>query len=320
MLDDFSVVAPYLNDSVMHVKSNSTMRLFSPAKVNLLLAVTGKRADGFHDLISLVTPVSFGDHLEVIRLDETGPVELTCDDPNVPMGDGNLIVRAATAFMKAVESDRGFKIHLKKRIPMEAGLGGGSSNAATTLLALNEHCGNPLDFDGLSQLAADLGSDCPLFLHRAPVIMRGQGEQIETLSNELVAELEGKILTLFKPGIGISTAWAYKALASDGRCYSDSERVEALLSSWKTGELPLDSLRFNTLESPVFDKYVAFPTLFEQIRSELGLRPLMSGSGSSCFVLVSDLSAVDRLQTIVKEAFGDSAFFEIEICKIGTIL
>lgn len=318
MRDDFSVVALGLDDSVMHVKANSTIRLFSPAKVNLFLAVVGKRDDGFHDLISLVAPISFGDILELSCRGEPGPIELSCTDSKVPLGPENLVVKAADGFRRATGLNGAISIHLEKRIPMEAGLGGGSSNAANTLLALNELNNKPLSPDELTELAARLGSDCPLFLHRSPLVMRGRGERIERLSPTLVESLEGRTLAVFKPSIGISTGWAYGALAKRSERYAQAEGVEKQLLAWKSGGLPLDQLLFNTMEIPVFEKFVAFPALFRQIRSELGLRPLMSGSGSSCFVLLPDSSGISRLQAIVREAFGESALFEV--CKIVTDL
>ena len=158
-------MALQLVDNVMHVKANSTMRLFSPAKVNLHLAVTGKRDDGFHELISLVSPISFGDYLTVTRLNPPAGIEFSCSDESVPTGEANLVVQAARAFLDSVDSSDGLKIHLEKLIPMEAGLGGGSSNAATTLLILNELFGEPKDVGGLSQLAENLGSVESLVTH-----------------------------------------------------------------------------------------------------------------------------------------------------------
>lgn len=299
----------------MRVKTNSTMRLFSPAKVNLLLAVTGKRDDGFHDLVSLVTPLDVGDFLEVAVSGEAGSVQFTCSESSVPLGAENLVVQAVEAFRRVTGCNWGLTIHLEKHIPMEAGLGGGSSNAATTLLALNELTEKPLDMEALSELAATLGSDCPLFLHRTPLIMRGRGEQIEPLSAEASESLKGQAIAVFKPSIGISTPWAYGVLAEHPSYYADSVAVEKRLESWKKCELPLEKLLYNSFERPVFEKFVAFPTLFDRIRSELGLRPLMSGSGASCFCLLPDLAMQESLEVLVKDAFSDSVFFKV--CRLG---
>lgn len=304
-----------LVDNVMHVKANSTMRLFSPAKVNLHLAVTGKRDDGFHELISLVSPISFGDYLTVTRLDTPAGIEFSCTEESVPTGEANLVVQAARAFLDSVDSSVGLKIHLEKYIPMEAGLGGGSSNAATTLLMLNELFGGPKDVGGLSQLAENLGSDCSLFLHQAPVLMRGRGERIEQLPREVILELAGRSIAVFKPGVGISTAWAYDQLKSHHGLYANAVEVEEKISHWREGRIDLEDLLFNTFEKAVFEKYVLFPALFDQINAELNLRCLMSGSGSSCVVLLTDVSQGEKLKMIVNEALGEDAFFEF--CRLG---
>ncbi|MET0263309.1 MAG: 4-(cytidine 5'-diphospho)-2-C-methyl-D-erythritol kinase, partial [Rariglobus sp.] len=152
--------------------------LSSPAKLNLFLAITGRRTDGFHDLVSVVTPVEFGDTLTVERRD-TG-FTLTCDEPTLEIDESNLVLRAARAFATATNGTGGAHFFLAKRIPMGAGLGGGSSNATMALRALNELSGGALDEAGLARVAAQLGSDCALFLKSEPVVMRGRGEEVQT--------------------------------------------------------------------------------------------------------------------------------------------
>src|SRR5881394_2235190 len=129
----------------------------SPCKVNLLLNILGKRADGFHELETVMHPVNVFDELSFARV--TRGFHLTCSDPSLPTGAENLVHRAAMLFFQKTEIRDGVRIHLEKKIPLAAGLGGGSGNAATTLLGLNELFGHPLDAATLQQLAADLGSD-----------------------------------------------------------------------------------------------------------------------------------------------------------------
>ena len=145
-----------------------------PAKLNLLLAVTGRRADGFHELVSLVAPVELGDTLTVEPALE---FSLTCDAPTLPVDDTNLVLKAAQAFRVATSWRGGARFALTKRIPSGAGLGGGSSDAATALLALNRLAGEPLAPAALAQVAAEVGSDCALFLPGGPVVMRGRGDR-----------------------------------------------------------------------------------------------------------------------------------------------
>jgi 4-diphosphocytidyl-2-C-methyl-D-erythritol kinase len=141
----------------------STVTFESPAKVNLFLAITGRRADGFHTLVSVVAPLRWGDTLSV---EPAEGFSLVCSDPAVPLDATNLILKAAHGFQKMTGLPHGAKFVLEKRIPIGAGLGGGSSNAATALQVLNQLTGGSLSLKQLSELAAEVGSDCPLFIHK----------------------------------------------------------------------------------------------------------------------------------------------------------
>src|ERR1017187_779716 len=181
----------------------------SPGKVNLLLNILGKRPDGFHELETVMHPVNFFD---VIRFERGGGgIQLACDEPALPVDAQNLVYRAAEAFLKLHDPRAGVRIHLQKKIPLAAGLGGGSGNAATTLLALNELYDQPLAAKILCEIAATLGSDIPFFLQNKPALATGRGEKIQPLEN--FPALCGKAFLLIHPGFGISTAWAYQNLA-----------------------------------------------------------------------------------------------------------
>src|SRR5579883_191754 len=180
----------------------------SPCKVNLLLNILGKRSDGFHELETLMHPVRLFDELTFKT--SGGGIELTCSEPGLPVDNQNLVYRAAKAFLETSGLGRGVRIHLEKHIPLAAGLGGGSGNAATTLLALNELFGMPLAGETLFRLACTLGSDVPFFLQGNPALASGRGERIESLGP--FAALKGAAFLLVHPGFGISTAWAYQQL------------------------------------------------------------------------------------------------------------
>ncbi len=289
--------------------------MFCPAKVNLLLAVTGQRTDGFHELISLVAPVSFGDDLLVSVLAQPRTLELVCDDDRVPLDQTNMVMRAAREFLKISGHEEGLRFELTKRIPVEAGLGGGSSDAAGALLLLNALFDDPLSMDTLDEIARQLGSDCPLFLRREPVIVRGRGEAIEVLGGSQKGDLEGRWVALFKPMFGINTAWAYHQLATTKpSAYADPGEVEDRLTAWKAGRLELEALLCNNFEIPVFEKFIALPALLGQIQEELHLPCAMSGSGSSCFALMSDFSKGAALTKLVKQAWGEDAF--LQFCQL----
>src|SRR5438105_1630674 len=156
-----------------------TLEKQSPCKVNLLLNILGKRPDGFHELETVMHPVDVFDRLTFARGSQG--VQLTCSEPSLPTDSRNLVHRAATSFLQAAKINDGVRLHLEKRIPLAAGLGGGSGNAATTLLGLNELFGGPLGPEQLQILAASLGSDIPFFLQGKPALATGRGENIQPL-------------------------------------------------------------------------------------------------------------------------------------------
>ena len=283
--------------------------LACPAKLNLLLAVVGRRVDGFHELVSVAAPVEFGDTLTVEPADG---FSLTCDDPAVPVDGTNLVLKAAEAFRAATGWKGGARFSLAKRIPMGAGLGGGSSDAAAALSALNGLAGGLLAPAALAQVAAAVGSDCPLFLPGGPVAMRGRGERVEKLREPAAGRLRGRRVLIFKPGFAVATPWAYVQLAARSRRGyrpgAEAEaRVAAYLHAVGSGAAG-DELLFNDLERDVFAKFVALPVLLEQLRRQFRLAPRLSGSGSACFALLPDGAPVAEITAVVRAAWGGSAF------------
>lgn len=288
----------------------NSLTLFAPAKINLFLAVTGRRPDGFHDLVSVVAPLTWGDELTLEISAGEGMYSLQCDDPAVPVDDTNLVLRAARLYAEATGYKRSIHFRLTKRIPMGAGLGGGSSDGTTTLLGLNQLHGSALGPEDLSKLAAQLGSDCVLFLHRAPCVMRGRGEKIEVLPLGAAARIRGRRVLVFKPSFGIPTAWAYRQMAADGpKNYLSSTSAEARLASWPTPpERPLEDLIANNMEGVAFAKYVALPTLLEQLRNRFEVTAGMSGSGSACYLLLSENTLLEPIASSIRAAWGESVF------------
>lgn len=284
----------------------STVTVFSPAKINLSLAITGRRADGFHELISLVAPLTFGDELQAEFADAEATT-LVCDVPGVPLDGTNLVLRAAEAFAVATGWRRAVRFTLRKRIPVGAGLGGGSSNAVAALRALETLSGHSLSAEEGLELAAGLGSDCPLFLHGAPLVMRGRGERITPLTEEEAAGLRGRRVLVFKPGFGVATAEAFKALAARPEWYANAAESEAELEAWLNGA---GALPGNTLERPVFAKWPALPVMLAWLRERHGLKAQMSGSGSACFAwLPKDADTTGAVATIC-EGWGNEAFVQ----------
>jgi len=211
-----------------------TMEKQSPCKVNLLLNILGKRADGFHALESVMHPVPFYDRLAFER--KGSGIELTCSDPTLPTDRRNLVYRAAESFLGAAKRNEGLRIHLEKKIPLAAGLGGGSANAAVTLLGLNEIFDWALAPEVLSSIAATLGSDVPFFLQERPAIATGRGELIQPVP--FFAAMRGAAFLLVHPGFGISTAWAYGQLARfPAALNGKAGRARALLAALENDDL-----------------------------------------------------------------------------------
>ncbi len=274
----------------------------SPCKVNLLLNILGKRPDGFHELETVMQPVNLCDELTFER--RAAGIELSCSEPSLPVDSSNLVHRAAAKFLERAGIRDGVRMHLEKRIPMAAGLGGGSGNAATTLLALNELFGAPLSMDALHELAAALGSDIPFFLQDRPALATGRGENVRPLSR--FAALAGRAFLLVHPGFGIATAWAYKELARfPAALNGERGRAEKLIALLDAGDLRQGAREFyNSLEAPALEKYPWLAVLQEFLRDNGALAALMSGSGSTTFAIASDTCAAQELEERVKERFG----------------
>lgn len=272
-----------------------------------MLSVHGQRGDGFHALTSLVVALAFGDTLRV-SLNEGVGDQLRCTDPEVPTGEANLILKAAAAFRSRTGSHDGFDFELKKRIPMGAGLGGGSSNAAVALSAMNELTGAPLKRGDLLALAAALGSDCSFFIDMVPARMAGRGEILDPLPQELAAQLSGQKILLFCPHFRVNTAWAYRRLIeASPSAYESEEAARARLDAFSASGRTTGVL-YNTFEASVGTKYLAIPCLLEQLRAE-GFSCLMSGSGSSCFALAGNEAEAEAIRIICRSAWGSGTFF-----------
>lgn len=283
-----------------------TLEKESRCKVNLLLNILGKRSDGFHELETLMHPVRVCDRLVFARGGKG--IELVCSHPELPADSRNLVYRAAEAFLEATGIKEGVRVRLEKAIPLAAGLGGGSGNAATTLLGLNELFAMPLSVEGLTRLAAGLGSDVPFFLQPKPALGTGRGEKIEPL--DFFPTLAGTALVLAHPGFGVSTPWAYQNLARFPAALNGQPgRARQLIDVLQHGSAQAAARDFyNSLEAPVLEKY---PLLFlyqEFFREHGALGTLMSGSGSTTFAIASDLSAAETMIERFRAKFGPSAW------------
>ena len=276
------------------------------AKLNLSLAITGRRADGFHELISLVAPIALADTL---TLDVGRPLGLTCDDASLSVDGSNLVLKAAAAYVKRRPSAPTGHFHLTKKVPHGAGLGGGSSDAAAALRLLDQASGDPIGLEVLETLAAEVGSDCPFFVRGQAAVMRGRGERLEVLPLAARAALAGRKVVLVKPPFGVPTPEAYALLAKAGK-YRPAAQAEAELAAWIAQPAADPSVLGNDLAAPVFAKYLALPVGLESFRRATGVNWQMTGSGSACFAFVSDGFDHARLRADVRRAWGPGAWVE----------
>ena len=276
------------------------------AKLNLSLAITGRRDDGFHELVSLVAPIALADSL---TLDVGRPLGLTCDDASLPVDGSNLVLKAAAVYVKRRPSAPTGHFHLTKKVPHGAGLGGGSSDAAAALRLLDQASGDPLGLEVLETLAAEVGSDCPFFVRGQAAVMRGRGERLEILPLAARAALAGRKVVLVKPPFGVPTPEAYALLAKAGK-YRPAAQAEAELAAWIAQPAADPSALGNDLAAPVFAKYLALPVGLESFRRATGVNWQMTGSGSACFAFVSDGFDHARLRADVRRAWGPGAWVE----------
>ncbi len=281
----------------------TNLELNSPCKINLLLNILGRRADGFHDLETLMYPVPLYDRL-VFSQAGTG-VSLSCSHPQLPTDSRNLVYRAAEMFLARTTIVEGVKIHLQKEIPHAAGLGGGSGNAATTLLGLNQLFDFPLTPAILHELAESLGSDIPFFLQEKPALATGRGEHISPL--EFFPALNGYFILLIHPGFGISTPWAYQQLASFPQTLNGTPgRAAKLVSLLETNDWThAEGEFFNSLEAPALEKYPILELIQVFLRQNGATVALMSGSGSATFGLIPDEKAGVELREKFFQRFGE---------------
>jgi 4-diphosphocytidyl-2-C-methyl-D-erythritol kinase len=250
------------------------MIVFPNAKINLGLRILRKRPDGFHDLESAFLPVGLRDMLEIVPVSGDNPDKshrLTLTGIPLEAKHDNLCVRALQ-LLKEKHGIPDVNLHLHKRIPTGAGLGGGSSDAAFTLRALNEMFGIGLDLPVLMEYASMIGSDCPFFIINKPSLATGRGEQLEPLP----IDLSGFTLVLVQPGITIDTTLAYKMINPGERDQPVKEVLGLAPEEWK-GRL------VNHFEVPVFEKYPEIDGLKQALYAAGAIYASMTGSGSAVF-------------------------------------
>jgi 4-diphosphocytidyl-2-C-methyl-D-erythritol kinase len=255
------------------------LHLKTPAKINLFLRVTGRRPDGYHELHSLLCPLALFDTLTLTPGGRG--IRVICDHPDVPRDDANLAAQSARLFLKAAFKDgtaplSGLTIQINKRIPVGAGLGGGSSDAAAMLTALNTQCGNPLSMPALMALGRHIGADVPFFIRGRPAVATGIGDKLEPFDH-----LTPWTALVIYPGEVVSTAWVYKNLNLG--LTKDEKKLSK--SHFDGRFFKVDDHLVNDLETVTVKSFPVIKQIKRLLLAHGAVGAMMSGSGSAVFGL-----------------------------------
>lgn len=284
------------------------MELRAPAKINLFLKVIRRRADGYHELTSLMCCVGLYDHIQLhFDVESTG---ISCSDPLVPDDETNLALLAALHYHLVLQSELGRDpdpvfIHLTKNIAVGAGLGGGSSDAAAVLKGLNEHYGHPLTKAVLLSMALELGADVPFFIDAVPAMAQGIGEKLTPYTG-----LVPMAVVLIYPGFGLSTGQVYRNL---NLRLTKCEKIIRKFPFNNGDFIVPDHLR-NDLESAVLPQHPVIADLKSQLMARGAKGALMSGSGSTVFGLFADMADAQRAAKVFRQVKAYQVFVTEMIC------
>jgi 4-diphosphocytidyl-2-C-methyl-D-erythritol kinase len=258
---------PSLGDHV------NTLTLFAPAKINYLLDVIGKRPDGYHELRMIMQRVNLCDKIS-LSLTDTPGITVTCTSKNTPDGPKNIAWKAARALLDFAQSDSGVTIGIEKKIPVAAGLGGGSSDAATVLLGLNELINLGLTDTQLMEIGCSLGADVPFFIFKETALAEGIGEKLTPLS-----KMPNCFILLINPGVRVSTAWVYRSLQ-----LTRKDSLHKLPEFFESVD-QIVSIMSNDLESVTIPAFPIIATIKTRLIELGAVGSMMSGSGPTVFAV-----------------------------------
>jgi 4-diphosphocytidyl-2-C-methyl-D-erythritol kinase len=261
----------------------NTLVIPSPAKINLFLKVVGRRPDGYHEIVSLLSRIGLFDTV-VLDFDQPS-TSVDCSHPRVPGDRSNLAYRAASVFFEALSIHDGVAIFIEKVIPVAAGLGGGSSNAAAVLMGLNEHYGLPFGDGELRGIGLKVGADVPFFLFRHVAVARGIGDDLQ-----MYADLPPLSVVLVCPGFEVPTAWVYKNLSLGLTNHEKRLKIIDVNEDFSRLKHGL----FNDLEQVTIGKFPEIKSIKKALLDFGAEAALMSGSGPSVFGLFKDAQQAAR--------------------------
>jgi len=295
---------------------NSRISLKAAAKINLYLEITANRPDGHHDLVMILQSIDLCDRVDIRKID-IDVIQVLCNNPEVPYDRTNLAYKAAALLQETFPSVGGMEIAIDKRIPMGAGLAGGSANAAAVLVGIDRLWDLGLTESQLCDFAAQLGSDIPFCVSGGTTLATGRGEILSPLP-----DLTDLVLVICKPRqIAIATAWAYQTFRAQGLLATShvrdenlsSQMVAAIASGGESAPTKIGRLLYNDLERVVLPEFPVIVELKNKLLDQECLGAMMSGSGSTVFAIAADL---DRAQQIAEAVRTD----DIDVWVVKSLL
>jgi len=280
----------------------------SPCKFNLFLDVIDRRADGFHEVVTIIEPLSLSDRLHL--RETSGKMEVYTDHPGIPDGPDNIVYQAAQLIREEAGVKRGVVIRIEKRVPAAAGLGGGSANAARTLLRLNELWELNLSRQTMVRLSAKLGSDVPFFLNPTTSLCRGRGEESTPLP-----PTPNFWSVLINPGFPISTRWAYEQLEVSGP-RPPHQNLEIIIDALKRSDLStLGNSLYNIFQEVLEPRIPRLHEILDFFRNNNTLGTILSGSGSTVVGIVPTEPEAQSLAQLSQSTFPGEYFIQITTNK-----
>ncbi len=270
-----------------------SLKLNSPGKLNLRLDVLGKRSDGYHDLLMIMERVTLSDEIE-INIVEKG-ITITCDNQSVPQGEKNIVYKAVKEILAYSSRNVGIEINIKKKIPIAAGMGGGSSNAAAVLKGLNQLLKLKLLREKLMMIGAKIGADVPFFLFEAPAIASGVGDQLKKIK-----KIPKMAFVLVNPGIPVSTEWVYKNLGMSIGSSAQNNSKKTDVPDKYTTKQSVASMMNNDLERVTMKEFPVIAEIKKLLVGHGAIASQMTGSGPTVFGIFPDRALADKALSKIK--------------------
>ena len=293
---------------------NNTFTIKAYAKINISLDICGIRDDGYHEVKMVMSQIGLYDELS-FTVNDSGIVKLTCDDPNVPIGEDNLIIKAANEYVKRLKPSKsiGVDIFLEKNIPMSAGLAGGSTDAAAVIRGMNSIYGNALSESDLLEIGGNVGSDIPFCIVGGTAYAYGRGEKLDKLS-----DVESVPIMVIKPSFGVSTKEAYSLTdLCDSLEHPDVEKLKDVMSKGNT-EIKISDINkymINSFEKVIGEKHVEIKNIIDCLKQTNAQKVMMSGSGPTVFAIFNN-GDEERMNNIADDIIQEFPDVNVYLTRI----